>query len=215
MGTKKPEEDNRKPVTKTKPTEKKTPAAKKPAAKKATAKKPAARKTTAKKPAAKKGTGKPVERKVRTVAMKSETAKPEAAKDKKQTEVQKPRPVSPRNGQPLPIGKPFQAGEEAREKGRKGGIKSAEVKKQRKAFREELLEMLMITTRDEEGNERTQQEQVLAALIMEAKDGNVKAYESIRDTIGEKAMEQLTVQVVAPQFTNLDAAFDNLGGDEL
>ena len=210
MATRKPEEENKKPVTKTKPTDKKTPAAKKPAAKKPAAKKPATRKPAAKKAAKQEtGTGKPVERKVKTVAMKAETANNE-----KQTEVQKPRPVSPRNGQPLPVGRPFQAGEQAREKGRKGGIRSAEVKKQRKTFREELLEMLMITTKDSEGREHTQQEHILAALVREAKGGNVKAYESLRDTIGEKAMEQLTVKVVAPQFSNLDAAFDNLGGDE-
>lgn len=190
MGVMKTEEDKpKKPVTKTKPTRKKTPAAKKP-------------------------TGKPVIRKApskKTVPKKAEAVKPEAANDN--PEPKKPRPRSPRNGVELPEGRPFKPGEQARELGRKGGIKSAAIKKARKTLREELLELLQVESRDSEGKTHTQQERISAAMIKEAVSGNVRAFETIRDTIGEKQKDQVEVAVALPQFDNLDAAFAKLNGD--
>ena len=123
--------------------------------------------------------------------------------------VQQRRP-SPVNGVVLPEGKKFEAGEEAREKGRRGGKKSGEVRRARKTLREDLLELLQVTSKDEEGIERTQQEHIIAALISEARNGNVRAFEIIRDTIGEKQTEQHNISVSAPRFDLLDAAFIRL-----
>lgn len=80
--------------------------------------------------------------------------------------------------------RPVQSKEEARERGRKGGIKSGEARRARKTLKEELL-MLLST-----GNT---QEKISAALIKQAKDGNTRAYEVIRDTIGEKVADNLQV----------------------
>ena len=137
--------------------------------------------------------------------------KPEATTDN--PEPKKPRPRSPVNGVELPEGRRFTPGEQARELGRKGGRKSAEIKKARKTLREELLELLQVESRDIEGNKHTQQERISAALIMEAAGGNVRAFETIRDTIGEKQKDQVEVAVALPQFDNLDAAFAKLNGD--
>lgn len=71
--------------------------------------------------------------------------------------------------------------DEARENGRKGGIKSGEVRRERKALKEELLYLL------EQGNT---QEKISLALIKQALKGNVKAFETIRDTIGEKPTDK-------------------------
>lgn len=68
------------------------------------------------------------------------------------------------------------------ERGRKGGIKSGEVRKARKSLREELLILL-------ETNKW--QEKISLAMILEAAAGNTKAYEIIRDTIGEKPKEEI------------------------
>ena len=46
-----------------------------------------------------------------------------------------------------------------------------------------------------------------AALIREARNGNVRAFEIIRDTIGEKPRERVEMAVAKPQFEALDAAF--------
>lgn len=74
-----------------------------------------------------------------------------------------------------------QSREEAVKNGRKGGIKSGEVRRERKALKEELLYLL------EQGNT---QEKVSLALIKQALKGNVKAFEIIRDTIGEKPTDK-------------------------
>ena len=72
--------------------------------------------------------------------------------------------------------------EELIENGRKGGIKSAEVRRERKRLKEELLALL-------ETNEW--QEKISLALIMKAAEGDTKAFEVIRDTIGEKPKEEV------------------------
>ncbi len=89
--------------------------------------------------------------------------------------------------------KPFtsdQSHEEAVENGRKGGIASGEAKRRRKTLKEELLLMLE--------NEDVQRS-VAAALINEATEGNnagsvARAFETIRDTIGEKPVDKLEMK---------------------
>jgi hypothetical protein len=75
--------------------------------------------------------------------------------------------------------------EEQREIARKGGIASGKARKERKTLKEELLLLLE--------DEKTQKE-LSVALIRRAKAfdsmGN-KAYEVIRDTIGEKPTDKL------------------------
>lgn len=86
--------------------------------------------------------------------------------------------------------KPFtsdQSREKAAENGRKGGIASGEAKRRRKTLKEELLLMLE--------NEDVQRS-VAAALINEATEGNnagsvARAFETIRDTIGEKPIDRV------------------------
>lgn len=86
----------------------------------------------------------------------------------------------------------FKSGREAAENGRKGGIASGEARRRRKTFREALL--LALQTGDTQDN-------IIAALINEAIEGNsagsVKAaFETIRDTIGEKPIDKLMVAEV-------------------
>lgn len=71
--------------------------------------------------------------------------------------------------------------EEAREKGKKGGIKSGEARRARKTLKQELLCLL------EEGNT---QQKISLALLKQALKGNVKAFALIRDTIGEKPIDK-------------------------
>ena len=131
------------------------------------------------------------------------------------TDTNEKRPVSPVNGQPLPRGRPpFKPGEEAREIGRKGGQKSGKRRKERKTLREDLLAVLTdlkIPQRDT-GKKIPVQEALSTALIKAALNGNVRAYEIIRDTIGEKPVEN--VSIVASNFDALDEAFAALDGEE-
>lgn len=68
-----------------------------------------------------------------------------------------------------------------------GGRASGEARRRRKTLREELLLLL------DDGNTR---EAVSAALIRSAKKGSVKAFEVLRDTIGERPVERSAHTIV-------------------
>ncbi len=106
------------------------------------------------------------------------------------------RPVSPVNGQPLPRGKPFTS-ETAREAGRKGGRKAGINIKKRKTLREELLAVLTDMEIPEKNSEKKVpvQEALSVSLIKAALNGNVRAFEIIRDTIGEKPVENVVASL--------------------
>ena len=80
--------------------------------------------------------------------------------------------------------KPCQSKEEAKERGRLGGIKSGEVRRERKTIREELLALLSVGDT---------QQKMSTAMIDKALCGDVKAFEAIRDTIGEKPVDKVMV----------------------
>ena len=84
---------------------------------------------------------------------------------------------------------------EVRKNGSKGGIKSGEVRRKRKTLREELLLLL------ETGNN---QNKMSLAMIEKAMKGDTKAFEVIRDTIGEKPREQLDIGQDKPFEVNIN-----------
>lgn len=76
---------------------------------------------------------------------------------------------------------------ELREMARNGGLASGEARRKRKTLKEELILML---------SDGDIQEKISLALINEAINGNnagsvTKAFEVIRDTIGEKPVEKV------------------------
>lgn len=120
-----------------------------------------------------------------------------------ENEPKKERPRSPVNGQPIPEGHaPFKPGEEARENGRKGGLKSAEVRAARKTLREELLALLTQDITDKNGRQMKTQTAISASMIKQALSGSTKAYEIIRDTIGEKPIDKVMISEVDPETIN-------------
>lgn len=90
-----------------------------------------------------------------------------------------------------PIKKGQLTSEEAKRRGSKGGKKSAEVRKARKTFSEDLLEAL---------NDGETQKKVLNALLTQCKKGNVRAFEILRDTIGEKPIDRQEVKEVTSEW---------------
>lgn len=80
---------------------------------------------------------------------------------------------------------------EAREISKKGGIKSGEVRRERKKLKEELLLLL-----SEGDNNR----KMSIAIFERALNGDTKAFEVIRDTIGEKPKEEVEVKDVTPKW---------------
>ena len=85
--------------------------------------------------------------------------------------------------------RPVSSKEEARERGRKGGLASGEARRKRKTLKEELLLML---------SEGETQQSVTLALIEKAMSGDTKAFEVIRDTLGEKPVDKVMIADVEP-----------------
>lgn len=85
--------------------------------------------------------------------------------------------------------------EEQREIARQGGIASGKARRERKTLKEELLLLL------EKGDT---QEKISLAMIQEALDGNTKAFEVIRDTIGEKPEDKLKADINRDITINID-----------
>ena len=78
---------------------------------------------------------------------------------------------------------------ELREMARNGGLASGEARRKRKTLKEELLLML---------SEGETQKSVTLALIEKAMSGDTKAFEVIRDTIGEKPVDKVMISDVEP-----------------
>ena len=95
--------------------------------------------------------------------------------------------------------KPVQTESEAREMGKKGGVKSGEARRKKKALRETLETMLKAPLKDHALTEKfeqfgyrsgmSMQDAISAAMIAQAAKGNVKAFVAIRDTIEPKDEE--------------------------
>jgi hypothetical protein len=68
-----------------------------------------------------------------------------------------------------------------------GGKASGEARREKKLLKDLLEEALLAET--ETGNKYID---ITVALIEQAKNGNVKAFEVIRDTMGQKAIEQVS-----------------------
>lgn len=92
--------------------------------------------------------------------------------------------------------KPFTS-EQSRElaaiNGRKGGIASGEAKRRRKALRECLEELLEKEHADSKGNKATGVEAISIALFKKAASGDIQAFTTIRDTVGEKPTEKMDI----------------------
>jgi hypothetical protein len=79
---------------------------------------------------------------------------------------------------------------EAREIGKKGGKASVKARRRKKQLKE-LLE-LALSQPHEDGEDNYYA--ITAALIQEALNGNTKAFEVIRDTIGQKPTDALELK---------------------
>ena len=81
--------------------------------------------------------------------------------------------------------------------------KASATKAKAKAFREELNRELEGLIKDKNGVETTRKNAMTKILVQQALNGNLKAFELIRDTIGEKPSE--TITLIQPDFTELDS----------
>ncbi len=85
---------------------------------------------------------------------------------------------------------PVRSKDEAKERGKKGGIASGKARRKKKTIRE-TLEM-MLSGKMPDG--ATRQDAIVTALFEKALSGDVRAFEAIRDSIGEKPSDKVDLR---------------------
>lgn len=85
--------------------------------------------------------------------------------------------------------------EERREIAKRAGKASGESRRRKKTLREELLAIL---------SDGDTQNKVSLALVQQALLGNVKAFETLRDTIGQKPVEKIEQTSVTIDLGDID-----------
>ena len=77
--------------------------------------------------------------------------------------------------------------------GRKGGLKAAENRKEKLLFKEEIEKQLGGSLED-----------IVNAMIVQARDGNVQATTFLRDTIGEKPTDKVEADIDSNVVINVE-----------
>lgn len=104
--------------------------------------------------------------------------------------------------------------EEAREFGRRGGIASAKKRRERKAMKETLEELLSMPLKNGasadigkvrniaamKGKNITMQEAIMLSMLQKAAKGDVRAAEFVRDTAGQRPTDKMDMNVELPVF---------------
>lgn len=89
------------------------------------------------------------------------------------------------------------------EEAKKGGIKSGETRRRKRDLREALEILLEKDFVDKKTGETAKGIDVItAALFKEASKGNVKAFNSLRDTIGQMPIQKVAVAEVNQDVIN-------------
>lgn len=108
--------------------------------------------------------------------------------------------------------------EEAKEMGRKGGIASGKKRKQQKTFKELFNKFASEQLNNDELKDRmreygitdedmTNKSAMMFSMFIEALKGNTKAFEIVRDTMGEQIATQL--EITQPPVINIQRPKDD------
>ena len=89
--------------------------------------------------------------------------------------------------------------EEQREIARKGGIASGEARRRKKTLKEELIALL-------ETNDNNNK--ISVAILNKALNGDIQAFTTIRDTIGEKPVDKVEADVNSDVNINIELSDD-------
>lgn len=82
------------------------------------------------------------------------------------------------------------AEDKQREIAARGGVASGEAKRRKKTLREELEIMLEALVKKDDGKEVSLQHELTGAVLQKGLQGDVRAFEVIRDTIGQKPIDK-------------------------
>lgn len=89
--------------------------------------------------------------------------------------------------------------EEAVKNGRKGGVASGEARRKKKLMREAFEELLEKQYTDSQGTPIDGTSALAAKVFKQAMDGDLKAFEIIRDTTGQKPVERVETVEISPE----------------
>lgn len=91
---------------------------------------------------------------------------------------------------------------EVRENGQKGGIASGEARRRKRDLRLALEMLLEKDFTDKSGRTLTGTEAITAKLFEQAMKGNVKAFETIRATVGQDPVQKVQVAEVSQEVVD-------------
>lgn len=89
--------------------------------------------------------------------------------------------------------------EEQREIARQGGLASGRARAEKRDLRRALEALLEKEYTDKNGNTLTGTEAITVKLFEQAMKGNIRAFETLRDTVGQKPIEKVMVAEVEPE----------------
>lgn len=90
----------------------------------------------------------------------------------------------------------------SQEEAKKGGIASGEARRKKRDLRRALEMLLEKDFKDKNGTSRTGTEVITAKLFEQAAKGNVKAFETIRATVGQDPVQKVQVAEVNQDLVN-------------
>jgi hypothetical protein len=90
--------------------------------------------------------------------------------------------------------------EEQREIAKKGGIASGEARRKKRDLRMALEALLEKDFENDNGEHKSGAELISTKLFQSALNGNVKAFEMIRDTAGQKPVEKIMIAEIDPDI---------------
>ena len=98
--------------------------------------------------------------------------------------------------------KPVRSKKEARERGINGGKKSGEARRKKKLLKECLDELLAKEWENRNGEKMAGSEAISVALFKKALAGDMKAFEIVRDTAGQKPVDKVMLAEVDQNTIN-------------
>lgn len=98
------------------------------------------------------------------------------------------------------------------EEASKGGKSSAEARRRKKDLRLALEMLLEKDFKDKSGNTISGTEAIATKLFEQAMKGNVKAFETLRDTVGQKPVDKIEVNQIEQEQSLKE--LEELFGDE-
>lgn len=101
--------------------------------------------------------------------------------------------------------------EERREIATQGGIASGQSRRERKAIRQALEEALSMPC-EVEGESLTNVEAIAAAMVKKAREGDVRAFIEVRNSVGEKPAERIEAMPIISEETYREVREILMGG---